>query len=396
MARQPWRLCAALTLALVACAACRSDGPAPASTSLRGVKLYLNQENLQAHYPNYDTLVDELGAVGLNALFTTVYEGRTAFYQSAVLPKRDPAIDVAKLRDSARRKGMRFGAISHIFFDADTLAERPDLSPVDQHGDSSFVNWQKLICPSDRDYRQYKLSIVKEVAATLRPDVISLDFMRFPTTWEIIPPATAPDHIRNFCFCDRCLTGFQRQSSVTIPPALNTVPAKAQWILANHRAAWVAWKTGLITSFVEEASRAVRAIDPAIRISVHVVPWGQATFDNAAVWNAGQDPAALGAHVDYLSPMIYHKLIGHPVDNVGALTAELAAKSGRTVLPSIQAAQILTEGEVPAEEFRRSLALALQPPSGGTLIFQWEPLRPDAAAPPLRQHKRDILTAASR
>ena len=381
---------AAAALAAAACAA------PPSAPPMVGVKLYLNQANLQARYPDYDALVGELRAGGLNALFTTLYEGRTAFYASDILPNRDPAIDLKRLRDSAARQDVRFGAICHIFYDADTLATRPDLVPVDQHGDNTFVNWQRLVCPSDEAYRQYKLSIVKEIASTIRPDVISLDFMRFPTTWEIVPPDTSPERIRNFCFDDRCLTRFQREYSVTIPDDRETVSSKAEWILANHNDDWVKWKTGLITSFVEEASRAVRQIDPDIKVSIHVVPWSESTFANALLWNAGQDVTAIAAHVDYVSPMIYHKLIGHPKEYIGSFTKELADKSHKDILPSIQVAEILDEGEVPAEEFRESLALALQPPSSGTLIFQWGDLRPDENASALRREKQDIVRAATR
>ena len=360
-----------------------------------GVKLYLNQDNLQARYPDYDRLVDELKAAGLNTLFTTLYEGKKAFYVSGILPDRDPAIDLVKLRDSAKKQQVTFGAICQIFYDADTLAGRPDLVPVDQHGDTTFVNWQKLVCPSERAYRQYKLSIVKEIARTLHPDVVSLDFMRFPTTWELIPADARPENIRNYCFCDRCLTGFQRAFSVAIPKELDTTARKAEWILKNHSAEWVKWKTDLITSFVEEAAREVRQIDPAIKISIHVLPWSESTFGNALVWNAGQDVAALAAHVDYLSPMTYHRLIGHPDDYIRSLTAELARKTNKRILPSIQAAQILTEGEVSAGEFKQSLEFALQAPSSGTLIFQWDYLRPDDQASALRKEKQQIVRAAA-
>ena len=290
---------------------------------------------------------------------------------------------------------MKFGAICHVFYDADTLAARPDLVPIDQHGSGEFVNWQRLVCPSDPAYRQYKLSIVKEIASTIRPDVVSLDFMRFPTTWEIIPADATPASLRNFCFCDRCVRGFQQAASVVVPSSLETVPKRAAWILANHHAAWVRWKTGLITSFVAEAAREVRAIDPAIEVSVHVVPWAESVFDNALVWNAAQDVAALAGHVDYLSPMIYHKLIGRPTEYIRTLTAELAAKTNRRILPSIQTAEIVKEGQVSAEEFKQSLDYALAPPSAGTLIFHWGELRPDDQAPALRREKSATFKAAA-
>ena len=384
--------------------ACRdAAGPAmaPAASSaattarMHGVKMYLNQDQLQARYPSYDGLVTELRQGGVDAVFTTLYEGRKAFYASSIIPERDTAIDLARLRESAKKQNVTFGAICQIFYDADTLAERPDLVPIDQHGSGEFVNWQRLVCPSDPVYGQYKLSIVKEIASIIRPDVVSLDFMRFPTTWEIIPPDATRESLRNFCFCDRCVRGFQQAASVVVPSSLETVPRRAAWILANHNAEWVKWKTGLITSFVAEAAREVRAIDPAIEVSVHVVPWAESVFDNALVWNAAQDVAALAGHVDYLSPMLYHKLIGRPTEYIRTLTAELAAKTNRRILPSIQTAEIVKEGQVPAEEFKQSLEYALAPPSAGTLIFHWGELRPDDQATTLRREKSAMFKAAA-
>jgi hypothetical protein len=362
---------------------------------IHGVKLYLNQDDLQAHYPDAERLVQDLRQGGVNAVFTTVYEGRTAFYASRVLPARNQAIDVARLRQSARAGHLLFGAICHVFFDADTLAARPDLAPVDQNGDSRFVNWQTLVCPSDAAYRAYKLDVVREVAALLHPDVLSLDFMRFPTTWQIIPASADPGALRNFCFCERCLAAFARASGVVVPAALDTTQMKAAWILREHGREWQRWKTATITSFVAEASRALRQIDPGIRISVHVVPWGEGVFDRGLTRVAGQDVAALAPYVDYLSPMIYHKLIGRPVEYVRSLTAELQRASGCLILPSIQAAQIEAEGELSADEFGIALAGALASPSAGVLLYQWQELMSDEKASQLRRQKSRIFEQAA-
>ena len=261
----------------------RGGAASPDGSRCHGVKLYLNQDDLQARYPDYDRLIRELRQGGVDALFTTVYEGKTAFYASQVLSGRNPAIDAVKLRHSARAGELTFGAICHVFFDAETLATRPDLVPVDQNGDGRFVNWQTLVCPSDAAYRAYKLDVVREVARTLRPDILSLDFMRFPTTWEIIPATARAQELRNFCFCERCLGAFQSASGVAIPAGLDTTPKKAAWVLREHGRAWEQWKTATITSFVAAASRAVREIDPGIRISVHVVPWLEQVFDRGLV-----------------------------------------------------------------------------------------------------------------
>lgn len=384
-------ICLAVSIAGPATAV---DGPVADGPRIHGVKLYLNQNDLQARYPDYDSLVAELRGGGVDALFTTVYEGKTAFYASRVLPQRNPAVDVEKLRRSARTGRMVFGAICHIFFDADTLTGRPDLVPLDQYGDGRFVNWQTFVCPSDAAYRAYKLEVVREVARTLHPDILSLDFMRFPTTWEIIPADAEPGALRNFCFCDRCLSAFQRATGVVIPPELETTSQRADWILRQHGQAWERWKTETITSFVAEASRLVREIDPTIRISVHVVPWREQVFDRGLLRVAGQDVVALAPHVDYLSPMIYHKLIGRPLEDIAALTAELHRKSGRAILPSVQAAQIESEGELTADEFRAALAAALAPPSAGVLVYQWKELMPVEKAGELHRQKSRIFREA--
>ncbi|WLT30772.1 putative glycoside hydrolase [Geothrix sp. PMB-07] len=369
--------------------------PASVSPRIHGVKLYLNQDELQAKYPDDGKLLEELKQSGVNAVFTTFYEGRTAFYPSRILPQRDATIDLARFRAEAKRNHIAVGAICHIFYDADTVERRKDLIPVDQHGDSRFVNWQKFVCPSDKAYQAYKLSIVKEIARTLRPDILSLNFMRFPTTWEIIPADAKPDDLRNFCFCDRCLAQFQKAAGLRIPKQLTTTAQKAEWILKGHAEAWERWKTGTITGFVATASRAVRAIDPSIKVSVHVVPWTEATFERGLTRIAGQDVKALGAHVDYLSPMLYHKLIGHPPEYIHTLTAELQRNSGRGIMPSLQFAQVETEGQVSPAEFKEALGHALQEPSTGVLLYHWAELRPDATFPAIQREKRAIFQAAA-
>ena len=99
--------------------------------------------------------------------------------------------------------------------------------------------------------------------------------------------------------------------------------------------------------------------------------------------------------VDYFSPMIYHKLIGHPVEYVRTLSAELQRAGGRAILPSIQAAQIEAEGELSADDFKAALEAALAPPSAGVLVYQWKELMLDDKAPELRRQKRRIFETAA-
>src|SRR6186713_248356 len=60
---------------LAGCQQTSPPEPAAASAQIHGVKTYLNQDNLQARYPSYDTLVTEMRQGGVDAVFTTLYEG---------------------------------------------------------------------------------------------------------------------------------------------------------------------------------------------------------------------------------------------------------------------------------------------------------------------------------
>ena len=391
-------VCTLWLVGLVSLAGCRHAAPpepAAASAQIHGVKTYLNQDNLQARYPSYDTLVTEMRQGGVDAVFTTLYEGRKAFYASQIIPERDPAIDLGRLRESAKKQNVKFGAICQIFYDADTLAQRPDLVPIDQHGSGEFVNWQRLVCPSDPGLpaiqavdrqgnrlhhparrREPRLHAVPDDVgdhsggreAGVDPQLLLLRSMRAQLPAGVIR---------------------RRATSARHDSQAGRVDSRE----SQRRVGDV--EDGLITSFVEEAAREVRAIDPAIEVSVHVVPWAESVFDNALVWNAAQDVTALSRHVDYLSPMIYHKLIGRPTDYIRTLTAELATKTKRKILPSIQTAEIVKEGQLSADEFKQSLDNALASPSAGTLIFHWGELRPDDQAPALRREKSEIFKAAA-
>ena len=70
--------------------------------------------NRQIFAFSYDTLVSEMRQGGVDAVFTTLYEGRTAFYDSRVIPNRDKAIDLARLRESARKQNVPESTIAAI------------------------------------------------------------------------------------------------------------------------------------------------------------------------------------------------------------------------------------------------------------------------------------------
>lgn len=291
---------------------------------IKAVKIYLDQKEITENYSgNYDRLITELKDAGINAVFSTVYTGETAFYQSKILPKRDNNIRLEEFRRKLKENNISFAAICQIFYDPDVVEKNKGLIPVDQNGNNSYVNWQKMVCPTDSAYRKYKIALIREVAQSLQPDIISLDFIRYPVTWEIIPPTTTPNEIRNFCFCQRCLEKFEQTTGYKIPDQLNEVKSKADWILTNHSPEWTDFKETMITSFVKNVKNELSKINPAMKIAVHTVPWNKQTFDNGIEWIAGQDLISLSKYADIFTPMIYHKLVGRDVNFILSLVKEL-------------------------------------------------------------------------
>lgn len=371
---------------------CDKRQSAKSTGSLHGMKVYFSQSETRKKYQNdFLKLAADLKTVGVNTIFTTVYEGRKAYYPSRVMHSSEPKLNLIEMRDVMKQNDIRFAAICQIFYDPDIVLNRSDLIPVDSHGNNVYVDWQKMVCPTDKEYRQYKLSVVKEVAKKFRPDILCLDFVRYPTTWELVLPNEKPDQIRDFCFCNRCLLSFTQKYSLDFPDSLIETAQKAAWILENHGEQWTAWKVENITRFVKSVRLAVERIDPNIKILVHTVPWSSEQFDQAILRIAGQDVKALTPYVDYFSPMIYHKMIGQDAEFIHDLTAELYETTRKPILPSIQIEASNEFQDYTSNEFEQALIYALMTPSVGAVAFNWGNLIQIGTNESDRQARRLVL-----
>lgn len=382
----------ALILPVLVLFSCEKRQHAQISGSIHGMKVYFSQSETRKKYQNdFPKLAADLKAVGVNTIFTTVYEGRKAFFPSRVFRWSDPDLNLLELRRVMKQNNIRFAAICQIFYDPDIVLNRDDLIPVDSYGNNVYVDWQKMVCPTDKEYRLYKLSIVKEVAKKFQPDILCLDFMRYPTTWELVLPNEKPDQLREFCFCNRCLSLFIQKYSLVFPDSLTETAQKASWILENHGEKWTAWKVENITRFVKSVRSAIEKIDPNIKILVHTVPWSGEQFNQAILRVAGQDVKALTPYVDYFSPMIYHKMIGQDAEFIHDLTAELYETTRKPILPSIQVEASGEFQDFTPNEFEQALVYALMTPSAGAVVFNWENLAQIGTNESNRQTRRLVL-----
>lgn len=329
-----------------------------------GVKIY-------EHPGPFEPLVREWRGLGVN----TVFAGEKL------------ATD-AGFRSLLRRNGVALFIIYPVFQDPEALKARPGLAAVTSEGLKARDEWVEFVCPSREDFVREKAERLRELVAACDPEAVSLDFIRDFVFWEKVHPDRDPASLPQTCFCPVCLERFSRETGIALPAALRTAPDAARWILGNHADGWTEWKCGVIARAVETLAAAARRSKPGVLVNVHTVPWKADDFGGAVRAVAGQDAARLSRPADLLSPMAYHHMVLRPPAWVHEVVAELASRSRAPLLPSVQVAEAYIDKPLPAEEFRAALEAALEPPSLGVVLWNWDALERSA-------EKKDILRAVA-
>jgi hypothetical protein len=345
----------------------RPDSPRapPGEPPLIGVKIYALPDNLDELFAEWKTL-----SIG------------------AAFAGEDLAED-AEFRRRAAENRIEVFVIAPVFYNPEALARDPDLYAVTAEGALARDDWVQFVCPSRPGYRAQRTREIVELVRRLRPQGLSLDFIRHFLFWEKVHPSTLHGDIPNACFCRYCVAAFSAKARIQIPESLTETRAIARWILEHHAAEWTEWKIDLVNTMVEEIVRETRAADPSLEINLHAVPWTRTDFGGAILRNAGQDFAALSRFAGYLSPMCYAHMLQRPPRWIHSVVARLAEESAAPILPSIQVGEAYRPGVAfTAAEFEQQLREALKPPSRGVVFWSWEAL---AKEPEKRRVVRDVL-----
>ena len=342
---------AALSLALAGCAAGPPRQPRDAGGPIIGVKIYEADGNLEPLFARFDEL-------GINTLFV-----------SEALASNEG------FRTLARERRMPVFVIFPVFYDPEALKEDPRLYAITRTGERAQDDWVGFVCPTRDAYRKRKVDALRRVLAALRPDGVSLDFIRFFVYWEMVHPDRSPGSIPSTCFCPSCLAAFSAAAGVILPPTAAGPQQAAAWIESTHLSRWAEWKCGVISSMAEELSRAARTASPGVLVNVHAVPWRRNDFGGAIRSVAGQDFSALSRFADYLSPMCYTLMLRREPSWVGSVVGEMSAESSCPILPSIQVRPSYPgDLAMSAEDFEETLDAALAAPSRGVVFWSWKHL----------------------
>ena len=334
------------------------------SKQIVGIKIY-------DYKGDFKQLFDTFADLGINTVFAS-----------------ESLVSNSIFREQAKKHHIPVFVIEPIFFNPDALKADPDLFAITRNGERAKEDWVEFVCPSREQYRKQKVEAVRTFVSKFQPDGLSLDFIRFFVFWEMVRPERTYESLPNTCYCPNCLAKFSSDTGVAIPSEARATPKNTSaWIEANELQRWTKWKTGLITSMVEDLISAAKQEKPGILINIHVLPWRKNDYSGAIKTVAGQDFAALAPFTNYLSPMCYAAMLHRDTSWIHSVVEDISTVSGSNILPSIQVAPAYPDDlAVSTSNFKEAVKSALKPPSKGIVFWSWDHLSKDAEKMELLKH----------
>ena len=306
------------------------------------------------------TTVNQWKRLGINAVFAPqeLLERHTA------------------LRPLMAEKGMALFLIVPVYYHPEAVKSRPEIRAVRADGKPAQVDWVEFVCPTHKEYRRERIREIVVLCRQHEPDVLSLDFIRHFAFWEMNHPGNPPSEMESTCTCPRCVSAFQEAMDGHKEPM---APEKVLgWLsrqgLMNQ---WRKWRVELINHMTRDIVAAVRAERPDTKFNLHLVPWRTQDYDHAAVNILGQDAAALGRIVDYISPMCYSFMLKRKSPWIHDCVAWLSEKVEIPILTSIQVSRAYGEKEPGLQQFGAAVREACRAPSSGIVFWNWEMLSRD-------------------
>jgi len=321
------------------------------NTPLIGVKIYAYDGDLTELYAEWER-------IGINTLFS-----------SPELASNQEFMRLAKLH------AKRVFLIVPTFYNAAALEQDSSLYAITRHGEKAIDDWVRFICPNNEQYRTSHLDYLRNIMNSIQPDGVSLDFIRYFVYWESVFPDQIYDYLPQTCFDDNCINAFSAQYNIQLPDSCQTIEKKADYILAHRKEEWVEFKCETISDYVAEMVKALKSIDPEVKINIHTVPWRSSDFEGGIRSVAGQDLKKIAPLVDYISPMCYHHMVIQSPEWIHEVVLDIDNQvPGEHILPSIQVNKAYLESALSETEFQNALVESLRSPSKGVIFWSWEAL----------------------
>lgn len=294
----------------------------------------------------------------------------TAFVSAEVASNKE-------FRDLAKKENIPVFLISPTFYNPEALKADSTLWAIKSNGEIAKDSWVEFACPSNKEYRNNAVNKVVELTNELKPDGLSIDFIRHFVFWEMVQPNHPAEKLPRTCYCKNCLNEFKKFVNTEYPVSLQNTSDYVNWIDSNYYKEWIQWREELIISIVNEIAGAVGKDHPEIKFNLHAVPWRKHDYNNAISRVAGQNLPVLSKHVDYISPMCYTHMLGRSSDWIDSLITDYSNQGISNILPSIQVSKSYLDTELSTEEFGACIERAIGLGSKGIVFWSWEKLAAD-------------------
>jgi hypothetical protein len=278
----------------------------------------------------------------------------------------------------AKSKALKIFAEFNTMHEASYLKDHPDARPIDALGQVSPPpdGWQG-ICPTHAGYRRSRMDAFRQVLRAAAIDGIWLDYHHAHASWEQAQP-----NLPDTCFCDGCLTRFQKATGVSLPDGPTS--DRARRIIGSHMVVWVQWRCDVFTDWVREFREIIDRERPGALLGTFHCPWSESDQDHGLREKLAIDLKAQARYLDVFSIMPYHARFGHAADPawISRQTAWLGqflgidGEAGERIKiwPIVQ---LSDWGErVPASQVSDVLDHATRPPATGVIVFVWGTLHP--------------------
>lgn len=278
---------------------------------------------------------------------------------------RSSSLDDA-LYDAARKDDIRVYIEFPTLNGQEYLEEHPEAWPLNERGERApAADWFMGVCLSDSGFIKHRAQELRAVLKKYPVDGVWLDYVHWHAQFETPQPI-----LPETCFCDRCVSAFEKKKSVDVIDG--DVQQKAQWILSNSDSLWRVWRSETLTEWLAYMKSIVREERPRAMLGIYYCPWYPADYDSALYKTLGIDMVALAGVADVLSPMLYHRMMERSTDWVSEYVQWLsdsivAGKRRPLIWPIVQAHN--KPDIVTVEEFRSVMWNGSRAPATGIMMF---------------------------
>jgi hypothetical protein len=276
----------------------------------------------------------------------------------------------------ARAEGLMVFAEFATLNGKDYVEQHTEAWAIDNNGNRvAPASWFMGVCPTEPGFKEYRLNELRNLLRKFELDGIWMDYLHWHAQFEDPTPI-----LPETCFCENCLSNFQKASNIQIPAGSTSL--RAEWILLNHDSTWRNWRCSVIAGWVRDFKSVIKREKPGILLGVYHCPWNDDDFRGARRRNLGLDYDTLRETVDVFSPMVYHGRMGKNPEwvkeNIEWFCKHLDIKAGSfpKVWPIVQAHN--DPHIISAEEFEKVLQYGSGAESTGVMMFTSNSVAEDA------------------